>query len=423
MDFLSKRYNRLILFFIFITLSISPAFALSPEDDRNFLLIGSMGLGFIFLIFSHPYRPRIDYKLILLIFLMFGFQLLFHRGSFRPSSIFFTCMFFFYFMLTIRVFFKGKPSAEEFLRIIRLLIYAYFIVLLIQQFCVATGLPVLNGSHITMKEPWKLNSLSAEPSHTSRFVGILMYAYLSIEDKIAGHKLTFFESFKQSKKVWIAFLWVILTTVSGTGMLVVILIMARYFSTKILWVGTIMLGTILGIAAKSEITALARFASFSSAVMTMSPEAMIEADHSASVRVVPMILCISKIDPLSIDGWIGKGMGNVSSWLSHEMPGLPDGFSGGAMAAFALEFGLIISIIYFITSFKLCYDKNYKISSIGLWIICCVLIGINSQIGWCCITFLYLTKQFKLSECAQKSSIINRKRHAMDVRLVPKYAR
>lgn len=423
MEFLKKIYNKEILYFILVTLAVSPAFATSEIDNRNFLLIGSMGLGFIFLIFSHPYRPRIDYKLILLIFLMFGFQLLFHRGSFRPSSIFFTCMFFFYFMLTIRVFFKGNPSAEEFLRIIRLLIYAYFIVLLIQQFCVATGLPVFNGSHITMKEPWKLNSLSAEPSHTSRFVGILMYAYLSIEDKIAGYKLSFFESFKQSKKVWIAFLWVILTTVSGTGMLVVILIMARYFSTKILWVGVLMLGTILGIAAKSDITALSRFASFSQAVITLSPEAIIEADHSASVRVVPMILCISKIDPLSIDGWIGKGMGNVSSWLSQEMPGLPDGFSGGAMAAFALEFGLIIALFYFILSFKLCYDKDYKISSIGLWVSCCVLIGINSQIGWCCLTFLFLSKQYKTKKCVQKSSTISRKKPAMGVRLAPKYAR
>lgn len=396
MEFLKKRYNKEILYFILVTLAVSPAFATSEIDNRNFLLIGSMGLGFIFLLFSHPYRPRIDYKLILLIFLMFGFQLLFHRGSLRLSSIFYTCMFFFYFMLTIRLFFRGKPTAGEFIKIVKFLIYAYFIILLVQQFCVLTGLPVFNGIGI-MSSKWKLNSLSAEPSHTSRFVGILMYAYLSIEDKSAGYKLSFFESFKHSKKVWIAFLWVILTTVSGTGILVVFLILSRYFSTKMMWVGVLMLGTILGIAAKSEVTALSRFATFSSAVMTLSPEAMIAADHSASVRFVPMILCISKINPFSMDGWIGKGMGYVSSWLSDEMPGLPDGFSAGGMAAFALEYGLIISIIYFVLSFKLCYDKNYKISSIGLWIICCLLIGINSQLGWCCITFLYLSKQFNLN--------------------------
>lgn len=403
MGFLSRKENWFILILLLITLSVSPAFALSSEDDRNYLLIGCMGLGFVFFLFSHSYTPKIDNRLIMMICLMFIFQTLFHIEVVRFSSIFFTCMYVLYFMLANRLFHRGRPSLEKFRQVIKVLIYAYFLVLLIQQVCVLTGLPIFNGYHISVSERWKLNALSAEPSHTSRFVGILMYVFLSLTDDMVGRRLTIFESFKNYRNVWLPFLWIMLTTVSGTAILVLLLIFSRFFSKRIIWMCVIFLLLIVGVVAKSEIAALSRFAKFSAAAVTLSADAMIATDHSASVRIVPMLLCLSKIDLLTIEGWVGKGMGNVATWLADEMSGIPDGFSAGAMAAFALEYGIIIALFYIIISFKLCYDKRYGFASVGLWMICCILIGINSQIGWCCITFLYLSKQFRPLINANKS--------------------
>ena len=88
MGFLSRKENWFILILLLITLSVSPAFALSSEDDRNYLLIGCMGLGFVFFLFSHSYTPKIDNRLIMMICLMFIFQTLFHIEVVRFSSIF-----------------------------------------------------------------------------------------------------------------------------------------------------------------------------------------------------------------------------------------------------------------------------------------------------------------------------------------------
>lgn len=234
MGFLSRKENWFILILLLITLSVSPAFALSSEDDRNYLLIGCMGLGFVFFLFSHSYTPKIDNRLIMMICLMFIFQTLFHIEVVRFSSIFFTCMYVLYFMLANRLFHRGRPSLEKFRQVIKVLIYAYFLVLLIQQVCVLTGLPIFNGYHISVSERWKLNALSAEPSHTSRFVGILMYVFLSLTDDMVGRRLTIFESFKNYRNVWLPFLWIMLTTVSGTAILVLLLIFSRFFSKRIL---------------------------------------------------------------------------------------------------------------------------------------------------------------------------------------------
>ena len=101
MGFLSRKENWFILILLLITLSVSPAFALSSEDDRNYLLIGCMGLGFVFFLFSHSYTPKIDNRLIMMICLMFIFQTLFHIEVVRFSSIFF-------YMHVCVIFYVGK---------------------------------------------------------------------------------------------------------------------------------------------------------------------------------------------------------------------------------------------------------------------------------------------------------------------------
>lgn len=130
--------------------------------------------------------------------------------------------------------------------------------------------------------------------------------------------------------------------------------------------------------------------------MTGDTKLMMATDHSASVRVVPAILCIERIEPLSLRGWVGEGGGSTATWMSNYMPGVPKGWSGGAMASYALEYGLLVSLLFIGLSFNWCYDKNNKLCTIGLWLICVVLIGVNSQIAWLCILMLYLDKNLSV---------------------------
>lgn len=393
MEILSVRSNRTLFYFIITTLSISPAFATDLIDNRNYLLIGSMFLGPLIIIFSNRIIKKIDIPITLLIIAIFLTQLVFHFQTIRFSSILFSCMYLVYFSATVRVFNQSKITADNFIKILRLLIIAYTIILLIQQFCVLTGLPVLNKLNISSDNPWKLNSLSAEPSHTSRYVGLLMYTLLIEFDYKIGYKAPFSLGFHQNKWTWICFLWIMLTIQSGTAFLILVLILSRYINRRSFIVATVLLSLIFTVGIYGGFKPIKRSVTFVASVFTGNPKEMINADPSASVRVVPAILCIDKINPFSINGWVGEGSGSISTWMSKEFPGVKKGWTGGATAGYTLEYGLLVGLLLLTFTFKWCYDPNHKLESIGFWIICLVLEGINMQMAWLCVTLLYLAKK------------------------------
>lgn len=394
---LKRRYSlseiyRIVFYIIVITLSISPAFLTSQEDGRNYLLIGCMGLGPLVYVLALKRMFKVDEEILWFVGLLFFISVIFNFHSIRWSSLMFTCMFLFYFLAAIHCAYRGNVGIKDICWICEKIIYAYCIVLFIQQICVALGLPVFNANNYIVSQPWKLNALSAEPSHTSRYVGVLMYSFLLCKNRIYGRSISFLDSFKSNRKVWFSFLWVMLTTMSGTAMIVVGLIMTLYITKKnaILFAVLILIVLTLGVA--SDITALRRSTSFLSAAMTGNSDSMIEADHSASVRVVPWILCLQRLNVFSLRSWVGEGAGSTSLWMSDYMPGVVKGWTGGGIANLMVEYGLIVGLFYLFFSFRCCYNTNYKICSIGLWIICIVLLGINMQIAWLCMLMLYLDK-------------------------------
>ncbi len=395
MGLLSPKLNKWLFYLIIISLSVSPAFATDPIDNRNYLLIACMFIGPLVIIFSNRFIPKIDFPITVIIILMFIFQYLFNPGTVRLSSMLFSCMYFMCFLAAIRVFTRSSMKIDTLLNLIKRLIYAYAIVLLIQQFCVLFNLPVFNQVYRFGANPWKLNSLSAEPSHTVRYLGVLMYAFLKIQDIRYGHCISLKRSFIINRKVWISFLWVMLTTQSGTAMIVLFFVMCKYMKKQNILLFAILLIIIIPFGKTSEFVPLKRATVFIDAVTTGESEKMIDVDHSASIRIVPFILCIQRIDLKRGSGWVGEGTGSTSKWMHKYVPGVPYGWSGGAIANYILEYGLILGILFIFLTFNCCIDKQFKISTIGLWIMCVVLIGVNSQIGWLCILMLYISKNLR----------------------------
>ncbi len=392
MNSLSPQINRIIFYIIVITLSISPAFATSDVDQRNYLLIGCMIFGILILPFSKCYLPIIDNYLILIAIISLGFQLFFHLSTLRISTILFTILFISYFMLGMRTFIKSKITYGQLEKLFSYLIISYAVVLLIQQCCILLNLPVFN-SVVVVSDKWKLNSLAAEPSHTSRYVGILMYSFLEVQEKRQGHKDRLLSSIRKNKLIWSSFLWIMLTTVSGTAILILFLICTRYITKKnMVIIGTIT-AIVISVGVTSDFTALRRSSSFVTAVSTGNYKNMTKADHSASVRVVPMLLCMERINIFDLKCWIGNGIGSTGKWMSKFFPGVPKGWSGGGIMNYALEYGLLVASIYLIFSFRCCFDKKNKLATVGLWIMCVVLEGINMQMGWLCILLLFIVKQ------------------------------
>lgn len=383
-------YKKLF-YFIVLTLSISLAFA-QGDDDRDYILIISMAFGPIIYLSSLSKLIKVDKIFIVFSTLYLIIPLIFRYHYIRWSSLFFSYMYIFYFLAGVHCAIRGNISIKNISWITKNIIYAYAIVLLLQQFCVLTGLPVINSSAYLLNEPWKLNSLSAEPSHSSRLVGILMYGFIYCQSILTGKKLSLSQSFKIDSKVWIAFLWLELTTVSGTGMLVLLVILTMFIRKKSLPIFGIILFLFLSYGVMSDITALKRSSTFIGAVLTGDTSQMLGADHSASIRIVPWILCIQHINIFSFSSWVGEGMGSVARWMSALIPGVPNDFTGGGVANLIVERGLIIGVFYLIITFRLCYSKRYRFTSIGLWVLCIALDSINMQKVWLCMLILFLVK-------------------------------
>ena len=64
-------------------------------------------------------------------------------------------------------------------------------------------MPIFNLSNYDLNEPWKLNSLSAEPSHSARIMALLMYCYITIKELVTNIKYNFKFDLKKDKWIWI----------------------------------------------------------------------------------------------------------------------------------------------------------------------------------------------------------------------------
>lgn len=222
--------TRYILCAYLIVLSISPAFALG-EGARNLLLIAFMGVAPVLLVI-YPVWSRLDALLLLLSITTIIFPLLGHPETMRWSTVLYSCMFFMCFMITTRLLVVSNIDIGRYSNLIKGLIFAYFGVLLIQQCCVLLGLPIFNVSNYDVTQPWKLNSLMSEPEHSGRVMALLMFSYLTMQDCIKGRKMTFKESWRRDKPIWLAFLWSMLTMVSAGAYLFLFIVILRYLDRR-----------------------------------------------------------------------------------------------------------------------------------------------------------------------------------------------
>ena len=385
---------QLIVKILLILISVSPAFALG-EGNRNLLLIATMCFSPLFLLYRYKVISKIDAPLLLLCFCLVLFPLAAHPETMRWSTVLYSCLFCLFFMTYAHVLLNSRLPVIEYVDLLKGLLFAFCIVLVLQQICVFLQLPVINLSNYDPETPWKLNSLSSEPSHSARFVAILMYSFLWMQDLIYSKRAGFWESFKNNKKVWFAFFWVMLTSVSGTAIILLVVIFLRYINKQHIIRVVFIVIMALFVLKYVEYEPVDRVYRFSQAVITLDQNAMVEADHSASLRLLPFMVCLEQLDLSTVDGWFGHGIDYVSEMMYREIPGIKEGYASGGYMLIALEYGFIPFLIITCFTFKICYEKEDKLQSILLWLICCFLLGINIQIAWAFIFFSYTNKFYK----------------------------
>lgn len=369
-------------------MAIAPAFALG-DDNRNLLLIGAMGVSPYFF-FRYPIIiPKVDFYLGSICLFMVIFPLLFHPETMRWSTVLYSCMFCVYFMAFARVLYSNGYDFSDFSKLLKGLIYAYCIVLIIQQFCVLTNLPIFNLSNYDIREPWKLNSLMSEPSHSARIIPVLMYLYVTVQFNLKNN-YSLKNSFQDDYWVWLAFFWSMLTMVSSTAFVFMIIVFAKFINIRRFIPSLIIIaaiGAFLFFA--SENKSVSRVRKVMAATMTLNEKAIIKADHSASFRIVPSIQGAKFVKLTTMNDWIGYGVDADQKLI----PPLPTVKAGNAGSFYLwINYGFIVAILFWAFSFRTCLIKG-EWASILIWFLCIFMYGgLNNQIIWLALILLYTYK-------------------------------
>lgn len=376
---------------ILLSLAISPAFALGA-GNRNLFLIVVMAISPIIII---TYAKISKSDLLLLFFMgsIVLFPLMFNPESMRWSTVFYSMMFGLAFIAYKQLLYAKDFSIESYQKILKYLIYAYFIMLLIQQICVLIGLPIINISNYDPVEPWKLNSLAAEPSHSARIVPLFMYCYILIKELIEKREYNFRTDIKEDKWIWLAFLWTMVTMGSGTAFLFIAIVLLKFIKFRSLVPLLFISGVTLFIVNMMGITATERTFKVIMATLTFDTNAIIQADHSASIRIVPIMFLSQMVDLTTLNGLFGHGIDSVSIFLRHKIPGVYDDFTGGGLLALWIEYGFLSFIFFVLFVFSNSFRKGDYMSIIFLFFLV-FLNSVNSQIVWLTIVLLFTNKYF-----------------------------
>ena len=379
------RWNELYPVLCLIFLATSPVIFLG-EGNRN---LGLIALMFVAPLFILRRTLEADGYLLGFAFSIVIFPALVHSGGTRWSTILYSLMFCGLFISYDGMLRQGKLRLASFLNIMRYLIIAYAVVLLIQQLCVLVGLPIFNLSNYDPSNRWKLNSLSAEPSHSARIVGLLMLSYLPWNRAFWGEQIkTHKVSQRQYILLWLCFFWTMITMLSAAAVAMMVIVLLTNAQGKSLRSYT--LGFLLAIFAMfllpGELTE--RIFAMSSAFLTLDYETVLNADHSGGMRLAPMLVLLDKIEVFSVSGLFGNGVDSVSLFMSDYIWGVTEGTTGGGLLALWYEYGLIAFLFFVFFTLKTTSALKSPVNFL-IWFILIFIAGVNNQMVWLAIILLH----------------------------------
>ena len=388
-NYFSYRY------ILFVSLCITVSY-LQISGGKNLELLVLIALSPIFLFFQKTKTDSADYIMYVMLGLMLLFGLM-HSGFRWDTYIYSVCsvLSFVYLKGEIK---NGKFPIYNVMRVIRKVICLYAIVLVCQQLCVFVGIPPILCYLYDSNYPWKLPSLSPEPSHLVIFILFLMYTYVLLYEEYVGHRYLL-ANIKKDITLWIAYFWCMIGSGSTSGLLYVLLIFFRYFKGRTLIITGLIFGLsyILANALLSDSASFQRILNLTSAFLTFDSSLILETDGSAAMRLSPIFYFFNNINILDLGFWCGHGVDSgkvVLSAFMYDATGLgayntDEGANMGGLWGFIIDYGIIVFglFVFALASFmKKIKDK---------WIVffyCFLMMfmAFNMQILWFATMMLYM---------------------------------
>lgn len=392
----STSKSRLNVYALYLVLSLiflatSPTLLLG-DGNRNLGLIAFMFISPLFML-----RKSLTTEAVLLLGFALSivyFPAFIHAGETRWSTIFYSLMFCALFISYDGTLRRGHLKLAVFMNVVRYLILSYTVVLVVQQFCVLLGLPIFNVSNYDPSEPWKLNSLSAEPSHSARIVGLLMLSY------IVGNRLTALTgthrivSRRQNAFVWLCFFWTMITMVSVTALIMTTIVLLAYAQKNDIrnYVVCLVLASVALFLLPDRL--VGRVFDMFLAFLTFDYVEILMADHSGAMRVAPMLVLVNYVEVFSTKGLFGNGVDSVGFFLSEYIWGVEEGATGGGLLALWYEYGLITFLFFVLFTLKTTAATKTP-ENFLIWFLLIFIAGVNSQMVWLAIILLHTLNYYK----------------------------
>ena len=316
-QYLSNRNIASFTLFVMLTQFVYiEGYAISPVK------VGLMAIMPLIFLIKVPYVSK---ALILgIIYLLtITFSGLFHPESFRFSTIGYLGMFIITFITLYNLIYSGTFSLNYFIKFLRWMILAYSICLILQQLFVLVGIrfmPIINLSNQFFLSITKLPSLSIEPSHSARILGVLIYAYMKCNGLLQGSSFKFYQLFEQEHK-WLtfAFLWTMFTMGSSTAF-IVLGVLSLYF---INWRNALIIIPILAglvyIGSSMGIEQFDRAYNTTQATLSLNRETVAKTDGSAAYRIGPILNTINNLDLTKKEHWFGYGIDSGNANKNERM--------------------------------------------------------------------------------------------------------
>ncbi len=373
----------------------------------NYLVLGLLLVTPI-VFFSLFHRINKDSDLLLVTFFLATLlSAIFHQDSFRISTLLYTFLYIVLFICYEKFIHDGFLTVHHYSKTLKTIVVAYFVVLVIQQFCVFFNLPFIFNFIAGDTRIMKLNALGPEPSHSARFVLVAFLSFLISSNITKEESISITESIKQHKFTWTAFVYTMITMGSGFSMVLLFIFLLRFLRIRVSFkqIFSIFLfcTVMIFILYYSEFEPIIRVKSFAKALISLDPKLLMSADHSASVRIVPIIAYFQNFSLMNINYWIGYGTDYTVNLVPTIMPGVPQGsLAGGFFPAFFFDRGLIPAIIILLFFKKYCLIKFWAWDNL-IFVLSIFEVGINTQLFWF-IVFVYFTNKYFLQKKIESAS-------------------
>ena len=259
--------------------------------------------------------PKIS-KAIILSAIFWGTTFLLNIIQFenqRLSTFYYTLMFLSIFCLFYNLVWEEHCyELDDFLKVVKVVILAYFICLVAQQFFMLIGrcyFPLVNLMGRPWQELFRLNSLAIEPSHAARVLTVYFYAFLKLVEIKSGGPASIKQLLGEYCWLVLGFLYTMFAIGSGTAM-VGLAILSLYFLRR-QYVMVVVLAAFLlyFFAPYIDYDPLNRAMATFEATLSMDEEEIRDADRSASDRVNMLVSLFKYTDLTDPQTWLGHGTG------------------------------------------------------------------------------------------------------------------